>query len=528
LPERGIIVSHNPRRPYVYKVLRTYRNAKGQPTNDCRSIGRLDAATGRLIPNDYYWRAYPGAAVEALPEPGAVRSIGASFLVREVLSRLGAAGILEGALGAARAARVVDVACYMARRGNVVDQISDWAETSTLAGAPGLTPQSASRLFASISHAERMAFFRGWAARAPGPAYLAYDVTSVSTGSKGIGDAEWGYNRDGEDLPQINIGCYLDQGSGLPVFYTSYPGSITDKAHLPSMMAHNQDLGVHDVTFVLDRGFASVQNIACLRSAPGRRLHYILGVESRHKAARQAVDQVRAGVTDIANRLDGGVYGQAVEGRFWGAEGTLHVFFSPALCEERRCELRRRVDKQAEQLAGLDQLTRRQAKACSAYFKIGLAADGTFTAEPDMDKIRAAAKDTGFFCLLTDTALSTAEVLEVYRRRDMIEKGFDDLKNHVDMRRLRTHRDGTTDGKMFCAFIALIAVSEIQAKVGPAMKKSKQSVSKAGTLADMDKIKVVDAGSGRRLINPATKTQRDVLEALGLTEEDLRAHASQT
>jgi hypothetical protein len=67
LPGRGIIVSRNPKRPYVYKVLRTYRNAKGQPTNDCRSIGRLDAASGLLVPNDYYWEACPGPAVETLP-----------------------------------------------------------------------------------------------------------------------------------------------------------------------------------------------------------------------------------------------------------------------------------------------------------------------------------------------------------------------------------------------------------------------------------------------------------------------------
>jgi transposase len=454
--------------------------------------------------------------------------VGASFLVREVLAGLGATGILEDALGAGRAARVVEASCHMARRGNVIDQIAEWCETSTLKGTPTLTPQSASRLFASISHAEKMAFFRAWAGRQPGPAYLAYDVTSVSTSAEGIGDAEWGYNRDGEDLPRVNLGCYLDQASGLPVFYTTYPGSINDKAHLPSMMAYNQDLGVQDVTFVLDRGFASVANIACLRSSPGRSLHYILGVESRHKAAREAFERVRAGIADIANRLEGGVYGQAVKGRFWGAPGTLHVFFSPALSEERRSDLRRGVDRQAEQLAGLDQLTRRQAKAFSAHFKIDLAEDGSFAFAPDMGKIRAAARDAGFFCLLTDTDLAPAEALEVYRRRDAIKKGFDDLKNHVDMGRLRTHRDETTDGKVFCAFIALIAVSEIQAKVGPAMKKSKQSISKRGVLAEMDKIKVVDAGSGRRLMNPATKTQRDILEALSLTEERLKSYVAET
>jgi transposase len=528
LPEHGIIVSHNPRRPYVYKVLKTYRNAKGQPTNDCRSIGRLDAATGLLIPNDYYWQAYPAPLVEELPTPDAVRAVGASFLVGEVFKRLGVAGILQDALGAERASAALEVACYMARRGNVIDGITDWYETSTLKRTPGLTPRAASRLFASITFAEKMAFFRAWATRQEGPAYLAYDVTSVSTYSEQIGDAEWGHNRDTEDLPQVNLGCYIDQGSGLPVFYVTYPGSITDKAHLPSMMAYNDDLGVKEVTFVLDRGFASVANLACLRSTKDKNLHYILGVESRYKPAREAVEEVRDSITDIANRLGEGVYGQVVKSLFWGAAGTLCVFFSPALSEERRSRLEHRIARWQDELAGLDQLTKRQAKTYAAYFKIDLAADGSFTFARDMTKIRAAARDTGFFCLLTDTDLSIGQVLDAYRRRDVVEKGFDDLKNHVEMSRLRTHTDETTDGKMFCAFLALIAASEIQAKVMPVLKQSKQSISKRGVLAEMDKIKVVDAASGRRLINPATKTQREVLAALGLTETDLKSYAAGT
>jgi hypothetical protein len=51
------------------------------------------------------------------------------------------------------------------------------------------------------------------------------------------------------------------------------------------------------------------------------------------------------------------------------------------------------------------------------------------------------------------------------------------------------------------------------------MKKSKQSLSKKQLLVEMDKIKVADAASGRRLINPATKTRRDILESLGLTQK---------
>jgi transposase len=273
----------------------------------------------------------------------------------------------------------------------------------------------------------------------------------------------------------------------------------------------------------MDRGFASTANISHMHE---EHLSYVLGVESRYKAARQAVEEVRDQICLMRHRLPGGVYARRVKGRFWGQVGTLHVFYDPVLAERRRAELERRAQDKADQLTQLAQLTKQQAKGYRAYFDIVLGDNESFTFTWDWDKIDAAAKDAGFFTILTDTDLTSAEVLDIYRRKDVIEKGFDELKNHVDMKRLRTHSDATTAGKLFCAFIALIAVCHIQAKVGPMLKTTKRSLSKKDVLAEMDKIKVVDAASGRRLINPATKTQRDILEALGLTETDLKTYAT--
>ena len=47
--------------------------------------------------------------------------------------------------------------------------------------------------------------------------FLAYDVTSISSYSKGIESLEWGYNRDKEKLPQLNLGMYYGESSGLPL-----------------------------------------------------------------------------------------------------------------------------------------------------------------------------------------------------------------------------------------------------------------------------------------------------------------------
>jgi hypothetical protein len=108
--------------------------------------------------------------------------------------------------------------------------------------------------------------------------------------------------------------------------------------------------------------------------------------------------------------------------------------------------------------------------------------------------------------------------LPKYRRRKVIEKNYDDLKNYLDMRPLRTHGAETTDGKRLCAFIALIVASDVGVKLGEYMKKKRKS--KTGLFREMDKICQASNGNGWRLMNPITKTQRTIMENTGLSETD--------
>ena len=75
---------------------------------------------------------------------------------------------------------------------------------------------------------------------------------------------------------------------------------------------------------------------------------------------------------------------------------------------------------------------------------------------------------------------------------------------------------------MFCAFIALIAVLEMNNRLSAFMKE--KSMSKDSLIYELEKIKTVFMSDGKRLMNPITKKQRTIFEACGLTEEDLKAY----
>ncbi len=68
----------------------------------------------------------------------------------------------------------------------------------------------------------------------------------------------------------------------------------------------------------------------------------------------------------------------------------------------------------------------------------------------------------GFQALLSTRFKDLLEALQVYRDKDIVEKCFDDLKNSLDMKRLRMHSIETVDGRLFVQFIVLIFMSALR------------------------------------------------------------------
>ena len=66
----------------------------------------------------------------------------------------------------------------------------------------------------------------------------------------------------------------------------------------------------------------------------------------------------------------------------------------------------------------------------------------------NMEAINKALSRCGFFLIgETDFKKTTAQILEIYRRRDVVEKSFDNLKNDIDMRRLYVQSDEVAEVK---------------------------------------------------------------------------------
>jgi len=120
---------------------------------------------------------------------------------------------------------------------------------------------------------------------------------------------------------------------------------------------------------------------------------------------------------------------------------------------------------------------------------------------------------SGFQALLSSGIKDPVEALQVYRDKDSVEKCFDDLKNGLDMKRLRMHRSSTVDGRLFVQFIALILVSALRKQMRNNGLIEQYTVREM--LREMETLtKVNYSGKYGHIMTELTKQQRQILSAL--------------
>ena len=129
----------------------------------------------------------------------------------------------------------------------------------------------------------------------------------------------------------------------------------------------------------------------------------------------------------LRNLAGDGAYAVAVRSRFYGESSVMHIYNRPELGEHQRRDLFRTVENMKEQLVQLDSISEKEMKRFARFFDIDTSS-GKLSCARNYDKIDEASKNCGVFCILTNTTLTSAEALSIYRRKDTIEKGFDDIK----------------------------------------------------------------------------------------------------
>jgi transposase len=381
-----------------------------------------------------------------------------------------------------------------------------------------MSSQRITDLLRSITDDKIIEFFQAWVKYRVEKEYIAYDITSISSYSELIELVELGYNRDKENLPQINLGMFFGETSKLPIFYNIFQGSIKDVKTLTNMLTYTDILNITNVKYVMDKGFYSDSNITEMLK---QKKKFTIAVPFKNMKAIDAVAKVKDYIRIPENSVGYGeelIYG-VTETLNWPIEqsdGSIkevkvyqHIFFDADKRNEIETRVIGKVNKQKAELELIDKLPKDISKY-EKYFELKqLKNKIKITVKNDV--IEKELKHEGYLIIFSNDLKNIKDVLYTYRTKDVVEKAFDNLKNELDVKRLRVHTTSSLKGKVFIAFIALILNTYIF-KILVDQKLASQ-FSTSDVIKELEKINKITFNNETTILTKITATQNKIFKA---------------
>lgn len=527
---------------YLYESV-SFRDEFGRPRNKKTKIGKVDPKTGRTIYTpEYMERAAREGILISEQKPtvtpselapreltreilSSVRFYGSYYLISRVAEKIGLLAALSKTLPKTWE-QILHLAYFMVATGDPLMYCADWLSQTAVEDTRSLTSQRISELFSEILESDRHCFYHAWMSHVREIDYIALDITSISSYSELMQLFEWGYNRDHEALKQINMCMLFGETTQLPIYQTIYQGSLKDVSTLQTTLKEVTKLWP-DVTpkIVMDKGFFSTKNIQSmlLHEQPEVQWAYsfLIAVPFTSGYAKKLVDSEKKDIDSIENTIltsEGAIRG-VHKLRSWPEIGPkLHtmIYFNPVKAQKEKNELYAYVTE-LKQLAQTDPENKKLQAEFDRYLIVrrsSLHEDG-YTINIRKEMLDEKLKTTGWLVLISNDIHDAQKAIAVYRSKDFVEKGFDRLKNALDLYRLRVHDDERAQNKVFCGFIALILASAIDKCMKDKKLYSKYTMTEM--LRKVAQLKMATV-NGERIFQPLSKEQSAIFKAFDVKE----------
>jgi transposase len=498
---------------YVYESVSYWDKEKQQARNKKTCIGKL-SPNGVFIPSG---RLNPEQAAVRDPIVTASAEVVGPLIILDTLTdQLGLRKLLKSCFPQ-HYQQILMMAYYLTSTGGPLSHCETWCKSHAPSFAGSLTSQRISEILQSIGIDEKQTFLARWMKTVFEEDYLCYDITSISSYSELNEYIKYGHNRDKEKLPQLNLGVLFGQKGRLPVYYERTPGNITDVSTLHTLLKNFKALEVKNLHYIMDKGFYSKKNVDELVAS---RSKFLVSVPLNNKWVQHAIDDIHQSIhgPEGYRKLDGEVIYVHSRLHSWDQSNRrcyLHLYYNARARAKA-------VDQFNEELMGYkhelesENLVSGHQKAYDTYFVVKTfpkrGRKVTYNEEAVSQYI---SRYAGFQALYSNGIKDPLEALQIYRDKDVVEKCFDDLKNQLDMKRLRMHSSATVDGRLFVQFIALIYVSALRKEMRKTDLIERYTVREI--IHEMNTLtKIKYSNKYGHIFTEVTKMQRDILKCLNI------------
>lgn len=364
--------------------------------------------------------------------------------------------------------------------------------------------------------------------------YISYVSTNKNSQAGDVELVEYGKPKVDIGFTVFNYAMGYDVNNQEPLFYEKYPGSIVDISQLKLMLNKAQGYGYKKVGFILDRGYFSKQNIEHMDKCG---YSFIIMVKGMADLVSELILSNKGSFENKRNcDMDGfGVYGKTVKGRLYEADGKeryFHIYHSISKEASERIRFEDKLKSMKTYMMNHRDEEVTFGPMYKKYFYLHydkenkiflLPEENTQVTERELDLC-------GYFVIITSDKMTAKEALHIYKSRDMSEKVFRGDKTYIGDKSLRVHSTESTSSKIFIEFVAMIIRNKMYTSLFDEMKrlnKKPNYMTVPAAIKELEKIELTrQADNVYRLDHAVTKTQKNILNAFGLTDKNIEYRAN--
>lgn len=380
-----------------------------------------------------------------------------------------------------RVKRILTIAYYIIAKADSLNHIVRWQNIEKTPTDFKLTPTSVTELVQSIKEVHRMRFLKRMTSRVDmsSKEFVAVDTSTITCESENLPEVKMGFSKEGGTMIQTIIVVVYSLTTHIPVYYDVIQGNMPDSRGLEQIRRTITAAGFLGITFIIDRGYFTFQNIGMLLK---EKIPAIMAAKTSDAFIKNIIKEIKledgcvpSGMDiDIARKIYYRQYQIKPEEisptlKSYKKHVYLNLYFNPEVRSDFVTNLRATIEYERQRLESVvrdkeivDSLI---LNSECRHFKIvyykksGRVRSYTLNEK----KVEEEKFLVGYFANLeVNLKLTPIEANEHYRLRDEQEKSFEGRKTRFNFDRLRCSSEESLRGREFILFVASILLSHLR------------------------------------------------------------------